>query len=344
MPAMLEGLPGDLRDELARSFKPICGDQDQNEIHQLALLLALNPLAHYDPTNAQECSRAAPASGFSILAHHFIDEPDFGMDQNLPDSADPSDDRPWMGGKTGVPSQGFRHMYFGGIKIFHPLRTFQIPPRPLGQAPQRVDLMAREARKLMQAGQYALGYRTLAWALHYTQDLAQPYHATQIPNLELVPWPALFEWPPSLGFKNLVRETTRAMTNYHWAFESYVYERMLEPESPFTDCLKNPEKYANLERKPASDPHTIALQIAAASIELASSVGKGSLKLFGRRLEDADVYLPEHRGVPDYHDLATRTDSSDLVRVRSRLEHSTCQALANAALGSRQIIRWVLAK
>jgi len=339
MPEILEGLPFALKQEINQPFDPICRDAEAHQIEKLVADLKLNPSIQYKPTNLEECSTHKKATGFSILAHTFVDEPDSGMDQNLPDSADPNDERPWMGGKTGATSQGFRHMYFGGVKPFHPLRTFQVPTRPVGQAPDRVELMALKARELMRAGNKAMGYRVLAWTIHYIQDLAQPFHTTQIPSLEMVPWHVLFAWPPSEGFQNLVRETTRTITNYHWAFEGYVHDRLLAPEGPFKDCLIHPETNHTLEiiNSIAPSPRETAHLVADASIRLATRVGQGSIHFFGLKLKSREIYLPDNLGTPDYKDLAVRPD---LTGERGKLNDATCAALANAASGTSALIEW----
>jgi len=47
----------------------------------------------------------------------------------------------WMGGETGPTSQGFRHMFFGGVDWQHPIQTFQIPFHSIGQAPERFEIL-----------------------------------------------------------------------------------------------------------------------------------------------------------------------------------------------------------
>jgi hypothetical protein len=273
-----------------------------------------------------------------------IDDPDLGkLDQNLPKEissrVDPNNDRPFMGGIEGPTSQGFRHMYFGGWKGKHPVITFQIPPRAIGQAPYRFETLALYAKNAIRSGNLVWGTRTLGWAMHYIQDLTQPFHSVQAISKKMVPWSELLTWPPKKGFENLVKESTRIITNYHWAYEGYVRDIAKKgQDSPFYDCLVHPEKYSELKLDlKAQTPIQLAFDIAKTSIPLAPDLGSSEIDFFGKLLLQPGVDFTKNVDMINNIEYASRPD---LQGPRGRLHDVTCRALANTALGSRLLIQW----
>ncbi len=292
--------------------------------------LKLNPRASFPVLHVQYAK--------DIFLAQSVDEPDHGMDRNLEDSADPSGDRNYTGGTAGPTSQGFRHLYFGGWKLAHPIATFQIPMRSLGQSPDRVKAFADEALSLLQSKNYYWGFRVLNWSMHYLQDLTQPFHSVQVPTLSMIPWLEVFG-----GFHNLVKESTRTVSNYHFAYEDYVYFNLSQKEkSIFNDCLTQAEKYGTLHpgfEKMA--PLELAHEVANRSIELAPEVGAANMQFFGNEMMLPAYDIPNHKGVVDYAFLFVDPKKET---TRKRLEKVTCHALANAVLSSRALIEWELAK
>jgi hypothetical protein len=341
-----------------------CPADDQRIYEQLSTELQLNPKPRVPlvPTAPEACGSLHLVSGREILAGDFVDEPDHGMDQDLPgpvENFDPQDAARWMGGTQGKTSTGFRHMYFGGWQLWHPINTFQVPARAIGYAPERAALMARKARELIEKGgiEATWGFRVLAWSMHYLQDMSQPFHSVQIPDLSMVPWYALLKWPPSDGFAELVHETTRTIANYHWAFERYTLYRLTVPagqgagkdsRSAYIDCLESPEGpsdfHAVLKDDPrreelAQDPDLLALRTARASVQIGYEFGSAVIRFFGVGLKDRSVDIPEGKGEPDYLELSLQPNTYPQ---REDLTHVTCKALGDASVASRSVIRWAL--
>lgn len=345
MPWAMESFPPEsaLGKLLDRPISPFCPDSEKEFYATLSRKLGLNPATPPAAMSPGACKLKASISGREILLAETTNEPDQGMDQNLDDSQDPRGFRKWMGGKTGPTSQGFRHMYFGGWKILHPLTTFQVPPGPLGYAPERAEAFAREAREQFRAGNPGWGFRLLGWAMHYLQDLAQPFHSVQLPSLRMAPWHALLNWPPQEAFHELVRETTRTIGNYHFAYEEYVETRLAEDEktSPFSDCLVRAESLSTLAFDPKRQgPLDLAHAIAHESIQLAPYLGRAEVAFFGAGPKQRGVDIPAGKGAPDYRDYAIRPDLSE---PRSRMHAVSCQALSNAIQASRYLVHWALA-
>lgn len=344
MPSILEAASPALKDALLKTYPTPCEMEDRDILKILISTFQLNPATQVplsilsSPTKT--CGATAPMSAQEILLASAVDDPDQGMDRDLPAEYDPSGDRTWMGGLTGPSSQGYRHMYFAGWKSAQPLTTFQIPPRALGQAPMRTALIANKSRELVRAGGGAWSIRTLGWALHYTQDLAQPFHAAQVIQMKMIPWFDLLSWPPSQAFNSFKQETIRTVSNYHWALEGYVRTRLYEgANSPFVDCLKNPKQYSNLVLDQAKSPREIAEAVAKASVELVPEFGMAEMDFFSMKLMQKSYNLSSFIGEMDYAEYATRPD---LTEKRAALHKVVCRALANASIASLRLMEWVL--
>ncbi len=342
MPWAFAALPAELRDRLAmEKHKAPCPPEDERRYAELAKKLELNPVLPkpLPPTAAEHCVKGTQVSLAEIVTGPFVDDPDAGMDKDLPDHLDPNGDRKWMGGITGTGSQGFRHQFFGGVKLSAPLSSLQYPFRPLGVARERAQAVAEEAKRMIQAGDAVWGTRVLMWALHYIQDLAQPFHADQIPSFRMLPWGKLFSWPPGEAWRSLVDGSTHSITNYHWAYEGYVLTRLEEgKDSPFADCLAKPGIERQIE---AVAPFDIADQVAEASTRIAPEVGGGNVTFFGAHLKNEETNLPKFIGTPDYKSIAIRPE---LARERRALEDPTCVALMHASWGTRRLVEWAFSR
>lgn len=350
MPYIMKGLPAEVISKLQRSGTAPCPSDDQNRYDKLAEKLNLKRGLKISPTHPSSAGTCGPLGAMSaprpliaakeVIAGNPVDDPDNGMDRDLPESADPKGERKFMGGTTGPTSQGFRHMYFGGWKWTKPIATFQVPTQTIGQAPERAAQVANQGAELNRAGNLIWGARTLAWAMHYLQDLSQPFHSTQIPDLSMVPWFVLLSWPPSKAFGSLVTETTRTIGNFHYAYEGYTLHRMTEgTTNPFIDCLDRPRDYSNLpiDRSATADPATLAKATAQASVAIAAEMGEAVVGFFGAHLKSREFDLPNEKGRIDYADMAVRPDKT---RERHRLHEVTCRALSNGIIASQKLLEW----
>lgn len=342
MPSILDSVSPDLKMALSVTYPTPCEPIDQKFLNTLIQDLQLNRTTQV-PTSASSssfktCVLGSKMSIQEILQGSSVDDPDQGMDRDLPAEYDPKEERTWMGGLTGPSSQGFRHMYFGGLKMDNFVATFQIPMRPIGQAINRAEVMAIKGKEYFKAGAGVWSIRVLGWALHYIQDLAQPFHAAQIINAKIIPWGELLSFPPS--FSNFKQESIRTVSNYHWALEGYVRTRLKEgPTSPFAECLKNPKQYSTLTFSASSGPREIAEAVAKASIEIAPELGKAETNFFSLKLMQKDYNLSAFKGEMNYADYGVRPD---LTESREALHKVVCQALANASIASRRLIEWTL--
>ena len=136
----------------------------------------------------------ATFSALQILVD-FADEPDWDMDKD----AETGQAVDFMGG-----SQGYRHMYY-------PAGTFHIPNpfMPQGKAPERAELFYEYAREAFSQGDYYWGFRFLSRAIHYFEDLANPFHTVQLSTKFIMK-------------EDFFQGTIQTTKNYHFAYEDYV--------------------------------------------------------------------------------------------------------------------------
>ncbi len=324
---------------LMERHAPVCGAQDLQKLREAIDKFQLNAQTHrpFLASSLSACDAKVRLSGFEMLMAGFVDEPDNGMDRNLPLLAelDPHGDRRWAGGFTGPSSQGFRHLYF--------ISKLQVPPRNLGYAPERVQLFATEAKRRFQAGDPLWGFRLLAWAMHYLQDIGQPYHVVQIPSFRMVPWGELIH--PT----NLVKEATRIIGNYHYAYEGLALAALQGngETSSFGHCLQQAEEnqrgfVSTVDPTRSDYPRELALEAAQASLSLGRRVGAASVEFFGKEYKSPAKDLPNGVGTPDYETLLRAIKSEPQGEVAREFFSSTCQALSNTIVSSRRLIRWAL--
>jgi hypothetical protein len=227
-------------------------------------------------------------------------------------------------------------MYWSGWDWRRPIATFQIPARPLGQAPDRVELLANEARDRIRKGDIVWGARILGWALHYVQDLSEPFHAVELPTLEMVPWKALFVWPPTRAFDHLGSETKRVVTNYHWAYEGYVRGALDSGDSsPFRECFERSGGSILVD-----SPRELAIEVARRSVSRARETGRAIVELAGDGLKSPGISVPEDPSRIDVEDLLKNPDRAD---ARKRVNAVTCESLRLATDATIWLTRWTFA-
>lgn len=119
----------------------------------------------------------------------YADEPDWGLDENMKLSK--------LQVLTGGP-QGYRHMYY------------KMGPIKIGTAPYQIDFWFHMAEIAKSKGDLYWTFRFLARALHYMEDITQPYHGTP--------------GPTSIVLGNIfsgIKGLTTMCSNHHYALEDY---------------------------------------------------------------------------------------------------------------------------
>ena len=147
-----------------------------------------------------------------VLITH-SDEPDWGFDQGLFGHKEYGYGELPYGKMEGVASQAPFHMLF---RHENPIINAVAPELRDGMGIERFELFRRMAGFAFQSGHPYWGLRFTAWALHYVQDLTQPYHARAVPHGGWL-WLAKFMISTD---KPTYRSQTQALAkNRHFVFE-----------------------------------------------------------------------------------------------------------------------------
>lgn len=164
-----------------------------------------------------------------ILTTH-SDEPDFGMDIGLFEDIEGSDDGrlygfgkiPFGNPRLEYATQAPFHMGF----FFESWLTYTFKPevkRTYSLA--RIYQFTELAKFAFQEQHPYWGYRFTAWALHYVQDLAQPYHSSLVPGASDAKkiLAILLNYASLPAMQN---EMINEITNLHIAVEDYQFKRL----------------------------------------------------------------------------------------------------------------------
>ena len=158
------------------------------------------------------------------------DEPDYGLDIGLWEDNGTAQGRAYGFGKQpfGNPALDFGtqapfHMgFFHESKIVYAAAGFLKRTYP----EYRIHLWKTLALHALRTGHDYWGWRFAGWALHYLQDLTQPYHARVLPGLGTV----RMLWINALQIAGWPDARNRAVTlvsNRHLAFENFQRTAML---------------------------------------------------------------------------------------------------------------------
>ncbi|MFH0823238.1 MAG: hypothetical protein V2B18_10855 [Pseudomonadota bacterium] len=151
-----------------------------------------------------------------ILAAH-ADEPDWGMDQDLFHIKGYGYGPCPYGPDYGAGSQAPFHMAFlKGSSLLVRLRPL-LTRNFMGE---RIRLFFVLARLAFDVRALYWGWRFTSWAMHYLQDLTQPYHAVPIP-FPLVP--AFLKAVVRGGTRRFVEQNRNLLRNRHCLFEAAVH-------------------------------------------------------------------------------------------------------------------------
>lgn len=169
------------------------------------------PGGMYVPTSEGE-----PIEVAEIIAT-FSDEPDWGMDQDLFAIPEYQYGLCPFPVPSGPSSQAPFHMAF-----FHesPILTLFMPGLRVSFMEERVRLFLNLSKLAFRAGVDYWGWRFTAWAIHYLQDLTQPYHAKPFPVSVL---PLLKRFVRRPYFRNFAERHKTYLRNRHLLFEAAIH-------------------------------------------------------------------------------------------------------------------------
>lgn len=192
---------------------------------QVLVFRKLGPWSHWHYLALQPGDAVSALQVLSSAA----DEPDYGHDINLF-----SDNPGEVGGRYNFGEQPFGDARFEyasqapfHIGYYHePAVVFQAAPYLRRTLPHwRVYQYTGLARLALASGHDYWGYRFLGWALHYLQDLTQPYHAKTVPGYgtaELM----LIALKAAAGYPEERQAAIARVADRHTTIEKYQLERM----------------------------------------------------------------------------------------------------------------------
>ena len=156
-------------------------------------------------------------------------EPDYGMDIGLWENNGTAYGKAYGFGKQpfGNPALEFAsqapfHMgFFHEAPIVYKAAGFLRRTYP----EYRIHLWTTLAAYALQTGHPYWGWRFAGWALHYIEDLTQPYHTTVLPGVG-VPRLLWINTVDLLGWHRPKKEAITLVSNRHLALENYEYHRL----------------------------------------------------------------------------------------------------------------------
>lgn len=192
---------------------------------QVLVFRKLGPWSHWRYLALQPGEAVSAVQVLSSAA----DEPDYGHDINLF-----SDNPGEVGGDYNFGQQPFGDARFEyssqapfHIGYYHePELVFLAAPYLRRTLPHwRIYQYTGLARLALASGHDYWGYRFLGWALHYMQDLTQPYHAKTVPGFATADL-MLIAIKGALGYPEDRLAAITRVADRHAAIEAYQLERM----------------------------------------------------------------------------------------------------------------------
>jgi hypothetical protein len=214
----------------------------------------------------------------------YAQEPDWGMDQNLKASWQ----QRFMGGYTGLGSQGYFHMYYANMTLHLP-----VPVLAMGAAPRRAKQWLEMGQQAFTQGQDYWGWRFTAWALHYIEDLTQPFHSTQTHR-------------KFVRLRSPVKGTTNCTANFHLLFEQWVAHRLADEASGGPNLGLSEALRTNLAVKFKKDMSKVVKKVARLSHKSFKKLAVDCIEYFGEDYRSSE-------SVPARPEDLERVDQGELL-------------------------------
>lgn len=172
-----------------------------------------------------------PVSALDVIATG-SDEPDYGLDIGLY-----ANNEGPLAAEYGFGEQPFGNpaLSYGSQAPFHmafpredPIIALAAPFSTQSQAGYREIQFSTLARFAFQTGHPYWGWRFAGWALHYVQDLGQPYHARMIPGQETLETLILNVF----GSEEDKNGALILLSNRHLALETYASDALKDLNNP----------------------------------------------------------------------------------------------------------------
>ncbi|MCB9763590.1 MAG: hypothetical protein H6739_27730 [Alphaproteobacteria bacterium] len=225
----------------------------------------------------------------------YADEPDWGLDHHLWGYTEFGYGEQPYGKPEGESSKAPFHMQFAHENF---LVRAAAPEALDGMVVERMELFFRLSRLSFDAGHDYWGYRFAAWAIHYAQDIAQPYHAKAVPSATVFYY---LRYAISPNKDRLKATASQLSGNRHFLYEDFVaygLQSSYEGSDPLTDALAEFLGSGDALWAGVSDMDGLAAAVMDASAHHARRIDKTIVKAFGAKYTEDPDYDVET--APDY--------------------------------------------
>lgn len=172
----------------------------------------------------------------SIL-YTFLDEPDWKMDHTLWGYEEYGYGKQPYGKPEGISSKAPFHMLFLHENFMVKLAS---PDLLEGMVLDRVEMFSLLAKTAYDTGHYYWAYRFGAWAIHYLQDICQPYHSNAVPFAGYGYYISFIFSSEKSKIKN---DTTQVLSNRHFIYEDFVGYGLEKSYTENIDLYKKLQAY-----------------------------------------------------------------------------------------------------
>lgn len=205
----------------------------------------------------------------------------------------------------------------------------------------RIHLYQTLARHAFATGHAYWGWRFAGWALHYVQDLTQPYHAKVLPGVS-VPRMLWINALDLMGMHASKRAIIILVSNRHAALENYQYRRMHaayldgNPQDALLRAIREPQETAPVMRY---TPASVRLSISKQAHAMADATDAALEQLLPEKtVSDSDYIFGESEPDIDLFALLAKTSAEK----QDRMSQLVAGLMRNFGEHSRAFIQAVL--
>jgi hypothetical protein len=162
-----------------------------------------------------------------------------------------------------------------------------------GMVPHRVDLFVRLSKAAFQTGHPYWGLRFAAWAAHYAQDLAQPYHAKTVPSAGTGYYLRYILTPNKDRFES---KSTQVLSNRHFLYEDYVAVQLhhaYQSEGADLNALRTALSSGPLRFEGVTDMSGLLAAVTGPAAAHGKATEKAIVRSFGKKLTRDHTYSVE---------------------------------------------------
>lgn len=272
-----------LANNKSQRFKPMEYLTDLSGVAAFLRAARLNPKTRFGTEDAT----GQFVTARSVLIK-FSDEPDWGFDNELWGIKGYGYGEIPYGEETGQSSRAPFHILYQNENFIVRLSAPEITE---GMPLDRIELFARMARFALKTGHEYWAYRFTAWALHYIQDLTQPYHSKAVPFANT--W-FYIKFALSGNKAKVKKETTQLVKNRHYLYEDFIEAVLKSSYSkgarPAFHQLKERLKTDPTDLIPVKTNKELVVLVGAFAAKHAAAVDKAIAGAFGFKMTSDPLY------------------------------------------------------